>query len=358
VQDAATAAIAAHLPDPQGPTAASVVLDHRNGHVIALIGGRDWNASKVDLARGVDGGGAGRQPGSSFKPFVLAAALVAGFRPDDPVPAPASMAVDGADHPVENYNGAAYGTLNVTEATVHSVNTSYTWLTQQVGPQAVRDMATALGIGHLPASGLGASIGLGAYETSPLDMAAAYSAIAEDGHRVDPTPVARVVGPDGKVLVDRTAPAPGPGVLDPAFCRTVTDVLTQVVQRGTGTAAQLDRPVAGKTGTTDDYTNAWFVGYTAELTGSVWVGYADANTPMHDVSGVADVTGGSIPAAIWHDVMAAATQSMPVGAFPPLLPLPPSQRSPAPNPAVTPAAPPAPGGGNDSGPTSGKHRKH
>ncbi len=360
VQDAAAAAIAAHLPDPQGPTAATVVLDHHNGHVIALIGGRDWSASKVDLARGVEGGGAGRQPGSSFKPFVLAAALVAGFRPDDPVPAPASMAVDGADHPVENYAGAAYGTLNVTEATVHSVNTSYTWLTEQVGPQAVRDMATSLGIGHLPPTGVGPSIGLGAYETSPLDMVAAYSAIAEDGHRVDPTPVARVIGPDGKVIIDRTAPPPGPGVLDPAFCRTVTDILTQVVQRGTGTAARLDRPVAGKTGTTDDYTNAWFVGYTPELAASVWVGYANANTPMHDVSGVADVTGGSIPAAIWHDVMAAATASIPVAAFPPLLPLPPSPRSPAPapDPAATPPPPAGGGAGGGGGGGADKHHKH
>src|SRR5439155_21685807 len=167
-------------------------------------------------------------------------------------------------------------------------------------PQQVRDLATALGIGHLPAAGIGTSIGLGAYETSPMDMAAAYSAFAEDGRRVTPVPVNLVSAPDGSVLVDNRAPAPGPSVLDPAICRTVTSVLTQVVERGTGTAAQLDRPVAGKTGTTDDYANGWFAGYTAQLTGAVWVGYPAANTPMHDINGVPSVGGGKIHTAIWH----------------------------------------------------------
>jgi penicillin-binding protein 1A len=327
LQQAALAAIAQHLPDPAGPDAALVVLDHHTGHVLALVGGRDWSRSKVDLARGAEGGGVGRQPGSAFKPFVLATALQAGFRPDDRLPAPASYAVDGADHPIENYSGAGYGSVSLTDATVRSINTAYAWLTEQVGPQQVRDVATALGIGHLPAGGLGPSIGLGAYETSPMDMAAAYATFAEDGHRVSPTPVTRVLGADGTVLLDNRIPTPGPAVLDPVICRTVSDVLAQVIERGTGTAAQLDRPAAGKTGTTDEYANAWFAGYTSQLAAAVWVGVPTANVPMHGINGVADVAGGTIPAAIWHDVMTAASAGLPAEPLPPLLPLPPGTQA-------------------------------
>jgi len=344
VQEAAIAAVNSHLPDPNGPTAAVIVLDHRTGHVRALVGGRDWNTSKVDLARGYDGGGTGRQPGSAFKPFVLANALTAGFRPETPIPAPANLEVEGADHAIENYSGGGYGTVSLTDATVKSINTSYTWITEQVGPQQVRDTATALGITHLPADGVGPSIGLGAYETSPLEMAAAYSTIAEDGRQVNPTPVVRVIAPDGQVLVDNQTPAPGATVLDPAVCRTVSRILTQVVERGTGKSAKLDRPVAGKTGTTDDYSNAWFVGYTSQLTGAVWVGYPTANTPMHDINGVADVAGGTLPARIWHDVMAAASTDLPVEPFPDPLPLPPGTRPDLAIPSVpsapAPSAPP------------------
>jgi penicillin-binding protein 1A len=346
IQGAAALAVAYELPDPSGPTAATVVLDHRNGHVLALIGGRDWATSHVDLARGADGGGSGRQPGSSFKPFVLADAIGAGFRPDDPIPAPSDITVDGgdgADASIQNFDHAGYGTVSLTDATVHSINTAYTWLTEQVGPQSVRNLASAAGIGHLPPSGIGPSIGLGAYETSPLDMAAAYSVFAEDGRRVTPVPVVRVTTPDGRVIVDNTAPAPGPTVVDPAVCSTVTDVLGQVIGRGTGTAAQIDRPAAGKTGTTDDYANSWFVGYTAQLTASVWVGYPAANIPMHDVNGVRDVVGGTIPALIWHDLMGAASANMPIEPFPPPVPLPPGTYSAPPgSPSATPSAGPAP----------------
>jgi penicillin-binding protein 1A len=356
IQAAAAYAVAYELPDPNGPTAAAVVLDHRTGHVLALIGGRDWASSHVDLARGADGGGTGRQPGSSFKPFVLADAIGAGFRPDDPIPAPANITVDGgdgADASIQNFDHAGYGTVSLTDATVHSINTAYTWLTEQVGPQSVRDLASAAGIGHLPPTGIGPSIGLGAYETSPMDMAAAYSMFPEDGHRVTPVPVVRVTTPDGRVIVDNTAPAPGPTVVDPAVCRTVTGVLGQVIDRGTGTAAKLDRPAAGKTGTTDDYANAWFVGYTPQLTAAVWVGYPAANIPMHDVNGVSDVVGGTIPARIWHDLMTAASANLPSEPFPPPLPLPPGTYS-APPPAASPAPPPPAAPGN--APPSADHR--
>jgi penicillin-binding protein 1A len=205
----------------------------------------------------------------------------------------------------------------------------------------VRDLASAAGIGHLPPTGIGPSIGLGAYETSPLDMAAAYSMFAEDGRRVTPVPVVRVTTPDGRVIVDNTAPAPGPAVIEPAVSRTVTDVLGQVIARGTGTAAQIDRPAAGKTGTTDDYANAWFVGYTAQLTTAVWVGYPGANIPMHNVNGVSDVVGGTIPALIWHDLMQSASANLPAEPFPPPVPLPPGTYS-APPASPSPSASPAP----------------
>jgi penicillin-binding protein 1A len=164
-------------------------------------------------------------------------------------------------------------------------------------------------------------------------------------------PVVRVTAPDGSVLIDNRAPAPGAPVLDPAVCRTVTSILTQVVDRGTGTAAKLDRPTAGKTGTTDDYSNAWFVGYTNQLTAAVWVGYPTANTPMHDINGVADVVGGTLPARIWHDVMSAASVDLPVESFADLLPLPPGT-----NPGLS--VPPAPPPPAPPGPGQGKPPKH
>jgi penicillin-binding protein 1A len=315
-QEAAEHAIDAHLPDRAGPTGAAVVIDPGTGFVRALVGGRNWERSKVNLALGRLGGGSGRQPGSSFKAFVLAKAYESGMKPSDVIPAPRTYTPEGYSTPVGNYEGQGYGSMSLLDATKHSVNTAYVQLTEKLGPMAVRELAARLGIEGLPAW-VGPSIGIGAYETSPLEMATAYGAFASDGLKVDPTPVVRVIDAHGKVLVDRRTPAPRPRVLDANVAHLVDATLRQVIESGTGTAADIGRPAAGKTGTSDQLQNAWFVGYTPQLVTAVWVGYPQGNVPMTDVPGVGHVTGGSIPARIWRDVMLAALDGVPPADFPP-----------------------------------------
>src|SRR5262245_12265834 len=154
------------------------------------------------------------------------------------------------------------------------------------------------------------SIALGTSDVTPLEMTSAYATLADGGVYHEPTPVRSVRGSDGNV-VDRPVDRKGERVLSPNEADTVTWALQGVVDHGTGTAASLgSRPVAGKTGTAQEYTNAWFCGYVRQLVACVWVGYPQGNIPMDGV------TGGSIPASIWHDFMTEATLGMPVRGFP------------------------------------------
>lgn len=314
LQDAARDVVRHHLPDDHNPSAAVVVLDPSSGHVRALVGGRDWEDSSVNLALGARGGGTGRQPGSSFKPFVLAAAFEQGMSPLDRVEAPETYTPRGTDAVVHNYTGRGYRPMTVAEATKRSINTSFVALTDEVGPHSVADVAQAAGLG-IP-DDVGPSVGIGTYEVSPLGMAAAYGSFAVDGRRVDPSPVADVRNARGETM-DVDAPAgPGSRAMSKETARLVTATLRGVVERGgTGGAADIGRPQAGKTGTTDDYTNAWFVGYTPQLVAAVWVGFEEGAIPMRDINGVARVTGGSFPARIWHDVMEIAHEDTEVADF-------------------------------------------
>ena len=172
IQAAAVQAVAHHLPDPDGPAAAVAVVDVTTGLVAAVVGGRDFDASAVNLALGARGGGAGRQAGSSFKPFVLATAFEAGYAPDQEIEAPAEYLPVTVDDPkpVQNFSHRGYGTVSLATATVNSINTAFVSLTEVVGAAAVRQTATRLGVRGLPEHP-GPSIGIGAYETSPLAMA-------------------------------------------------------------------------------------------------------------------------------------------------------------------------------------------
>ncbi len=319
LQRAAWDAVTSNLDRPDDPSAALVALDEQ-GYVRAMVGGTDFATRKVNLALGTAGGGSGRGAGSSFKPFVLARALEQGISLDSRFESRPSMvfpgADDGKDWKVRNYDQADHGVVDLVEATTVSSNTAYAQLMLEVGPAGVVELAHRLGISaELPPV---SSLALGTAEVSVLDMATAYSTLASRGVRNEPVAITRVerVGEDGSVTVlDQARPA-GEQVLAPEVADRVTYCLQSVVREGTGKAAALDRPVAGKTGTTQDNRDAWFAGYTPGLTAVVWMGYPDAGArSMDDVHGRA-VTGGSFPAEIWHDFMAGASAALPDEGFP------------------------------------------
>jgi penicillin-binding protein 1A len=308
-------ALAARFDRLEDPETSIVAVEPATGYVQTLVGGRDWNASHVNLALGRLGGGSGRQAGSAFKPFVLARALDAGMAPTRVYPAPSQIQPPGFDKPVSNYEGGAYGSADLRLATEKSINTVFVQLISDVGVRETAETARALGIRDLdPDKPVYGGIAIGTQEVSTLDMASAYGVFAARGLRAEPTPVVRITRPEAGVVEDNTAPQ-GQRVLEEPVADTVTDLLEGVVLRGTGTAAGIGRPVAGKTGTSQNYENAWFVGYTPALSTAVWMGHAEGNIPMRNVRGVGAVAGGTLPARLWHDFMAAALDGVPATDF-------------------------------------------
>ncbi len=271
-------------------TGAVVTIDPATGGVRALVGGADFAEQNFNAAIQAE-----RQPGSSFKPFTLTAFVEEGFSPDTSrFPAPAELEVGtGANSTtVHNFGNRGFGELTVREATQNSVNTVYMQMVEEVTPEAVVDVADRLGIeSDLPAV---PSIALGTGSVTPFEMASAYATLAAEGVHRTPFIITRVERADGEVVYE--ADVDEHEAVDPQVAGVVTDVLADVVASGTGTAAQLEHPVAGKTGTTDDGRDAWFVGYTTQLATAVWIGNAD-NSPM------GDATGGGLAAPLWGDYM-------------------------------------------------------
>ncbi|MFP5256625.1 MAG: transglycosylase domain-containing protein [Acidimicrobiia bacterium] len=314
LQAAAWEAVTTTLDQPDDPAGALVSVDEA-GRVVAMMGGRDWEADKVNLAMGQAGGGSGRQAGSAFKPFVLAEAIQQGISLNTKFNSPGQMvfpnANAGEDWTVRNYGGTEQGVLDLPDATRVSSNTAYAQLMLEVGPQAVVDLANQMGItAELPAVN---SLVLGTGEVSVLDMASAYSTFANRGVHNDPIMVAKVeqVDEEGRTRVLDQASPSADRVLSEQEADLVTYCLEMVIEAGTGRAADIGRAVAGKTGTTQENRDAWFVGYGPRITTAVWMGYpgAPGEEPrfMDDVHGRA-VTGGSFPAEMWAKYMRVAAE--------------------------------------------------
>jgi penicillin-binding protein 1A len=301
LQQRARKAIAHWLPGPYQPAAALVAIDPRDGRVLAMVGGDNYLQSQFNLA--VQGE---RQAGSSFKPFVLATALEQGISPTTVLESkPVTISLGDRPWYVRNYEGSNLGPIDLTTATVDSDNTVYAQLTHIVQPQNVAKTAHKLGITrHLNPY---FAIGLGADPVSPLEMARAFSSFADDGKRVDGSIFhnrPRVV-----LSVNSKENVPEPRqVINETSARIVNLILQQVVQSGTGKRAQLPdgRAVAGKTGTTENYGDAWFVGYTPQLAVAVWVGYPNTLRPMLTEYHGQAVAGGTFPALIWKSFMETA----------------------------------------------------
>lgn len=324
LEDKAQDTLTKTLSLPKDPSAALVSVEPSTGFVRALVGGTDWNKSQVNMALGKLGGGSGRQAGSSFKPFVLARAYEVGMSPSQVYSAPPTVQPKGFDKPVGNYEGETFGTANLNDAIAHSINTVFVQLIVDVGVQQTGELASRLGITSIDTSKpIYGSIAIGSYEVSPLDMASAYGVFATSGLKLDPTPIIKMTTKEGLVVEDNTNRQPI-RVLDANVSNNVTQSLTGVVLRGTGTAAGIGRPVAGKTGTSEQHQNAWFVGYTPQLATAIWMGYPQGNISLYGIHGVGAVTGGTWPARMWREYMTEAMKNVPVQNFPvpgPIVPL-------------------------------------
>jgi penicillin-binding protein 1A len=322
LQQMARDAIAEELPPSTGPTASLVALDARTGAVLAMIGGENYHKSQFNLATQGE-----RQPGSSFKPFVLATALKEGIAPSSILTSSKHVTINAGGRlwQVNNYEGEALGPIDLTKAIAVSDNSVFSQLTAIVGPGNVATTAKQLGI-TTPLQGYFA-IGLGAEPATPLEMARAYGSFADGGYRLDgsifgnqPRAV-QEVKVNGQTEVNNVVPHPALGNAEESQTRAeiIDSLLQGVVQAGTGTAAALPgREVAGKTGTTENFGDAWFVGYTPQLVVAVWVGYPNKLVPMLTEFHGQPVAGGTFPALIWKAFMtkALAYEQAPPDDFP------------------------------------------
>lgn len=294
MQRAATAAIQADT--PKGVQAALVSID-RDGAVRAMVGGTDYVTSNYNRATQ-----AVRQPGSAWKLFVYMAALEAGYKVDDPV----------VDEPVtingwspRNSSGRFAGTMDLRTAFAYSVNTVAAKLGDEVGFSAVANMARRFGI-TTPIN-THPSMVLGSAEVRVIDMTAAFAAVARKGVSAQPYGITKVTTADGRLLYQRPATS-GQVLVDNWVAAGITDLLQTAVNTGTGKAAQIGRPVAGKTGTTSSNKDGWFLGFSSGLTTGVWMGRDDARA-------VGGLQGGRAPAKAFADYMRVAVARRPVEAF-------------------------------------------
>jgi penicillin-binding protein 1A len=311
LQKAGREAIDSTLNYPGDPSSAVVAIDPRNGYIRAMASSSHYAHNQYNLAAQGH-----RQPGSAFKTFVLTTAIKRGINPNSVGYVSRPLDLNTKEYgpwKVQTYDHTYGGYMDITRATLKSDNTVYAQLDLDLGPKSVADTAKEMGISTkldgYPAEGLG---GL-RRGVSPLEMANAYSTLASGGIRNTPIAITKVTFPDGKV--EDLGKPKRTRVFSDAVAYEVTKILKMNVQAGTGTRANIGCPAGGKTGTTDNFNDAWFDGFTPHLTAAVWVGYPDALREMRSVHGIS-VAGGTFPAEIWHKFMSVAKGSF-CGDFPP-----------------------------------------
>ena len=320
LQGLALHAVTNVLHSPNDPAAAIVAMDPQTGAVKAMVdylpSGRRMQFNLATQAH--------RSTGSSFKPITLATAFSEGVSPYSTFYGPPELfitdpacATNNGPWDVHNYADEAAGTMNLLDATANSVNTIFAQLISKVGVRNVMAMAHNLGITEQlrgPYFRQACAITLGSVGFTPLEMTDVYSTFASGGIHHDPQAFESVRNAKGKLVPLHSS---GRRVLSANVAAELTEALQGVVQHGTGTAAALgNRPVAGKTGTAENFQDAWFCGYVPQLATCVWVGYPGGEIPLLNVEGVGQVAGGTLPAEIWHDFMGPALANLPVKDFP------------------------------------------
>ncbi|MFV0618036.1 MAG: transglycosylase domain-containing protein [Megasphaera sp.] len=278
------------------PQAAIVSIDPKTGHILAMVGGRGQDSfNRASMAV--------RQPGSAFKPFVYLTALQHDMTPDTTMD---DKPVTYGGWSPKNAGGSYSGTMTLSDALAHSVNTIAVQLADEVGTKNIIANAKKMGITTLDAKDDNLAMALGGLTkgVTPLEMASAYGTFANKGVHVKPTAIVKILDRNGNVLEDASTlekEETKTRVMSEREAYEMTTMLEGVIDHGTGTAAAIGRPAAGKTGTTDDNKDAWFVGYTPDIVTAVWIG---DDTGSHSLG---EVYGGTIPAEIWKDYMSSAT---------------------------------------------------
>ena len=313
LQQNAGNAVKTVFPQDPGPSYGLVSVDSENGYIYAMVGGKDYNSNKFNvITQGR------RQPGSVFKVPVLMESIRQHFSPNDKYNPNGPLTIDmpsGPDWIVENYGGTKYDTeeMTVIDATINSVNVVYAQLMMKVGAENVEKLLTEMGIEDI---GSNPAIALGGLENgiTPLDVTKIFSTLANTGTYVEPVCILKITDSTGNVLYEYDPESNKKEIIDAPSAYFTTRILERVIGEGTGRGANIGRPAAGKTGTTSDYRDAWFAGYTPELTTTVWMGHLESNIPMEPIDG-RNIVGGSFPADIWREFMTAALQDRPVLQF-------------------------------------------
>jgi penicillin-binding protein 1A len=315
LQSKAEQSVSTVFPEDIEPSYSLLCSDPDNGYIYALIGGKDYEKSKFNIATQ-----GRRQPGSVFKTVVLMEAVRQNisakneFAPNGPITIDMP---EGPDWEVNNYGGQSFeGDLSIADATVYSVNVVYAQLMMRLGAENVESLCSQMEIYDI---GSNPAIALGGLEVgvTPLEVGKIFSTLASGGIYRRPVTILKITDAEGNILFQHDPEGEGASsrILDEPVAAYITRILRKVIETGTGRGADIGRPAAGKTGTTSDYKDAWFAGYTPDLVTIVWMGNSESSEPMEPINGRV-LVGGTYPADIWRQFMSLALEGIAAADFP------------------------------------------